>query len=337
MRIIVYGLGAVGGVIAAQLSFSGYPVIGIARGRQLEAVRGSGLTLFTPQATRTAKFAVCADPEEISFEEDDVVLLTMKGPDTAGALLRLKAAGVLQQSIFCFQNGVANEPLALRFFENVYGATVMLPADYDTPGEVAAYFTPTIGAFDIGRYPSGSDEAVESLCRTLRASGFIAEPRDDVMSSKYRKLLMNLRNIIDALLADIELQDKWHTKARAEAEAVLTAAGIGWDQSEAPARNELTMGTIPGRGRIGSSTLQSILRGTGALETDFLNGEIVWLGRLHGMATPVNAALCKLSLELASGRMQARTAGDDTIVSMIAAIEKAGQHKPSEPTDEIEV
>ena len=106
---------------------------------------------------------------------------------------------------------------------------------------------------------------------------------------------------------------------------MLTAAGIGWDQSEAPARNELAMGTIPGRGRIGSSTLQSILRGTGALETDFLNGEIVWLGRLHGVATPVNAAFCKLSLELASARMQARTAGDDTIVSMIGAIGKAGQ------------
>ena len=63
MRIIVYGLGAVGGVIAAQLTFSGYTVIGIARGTQLEAVRGSGLTLLTPQSTRTAKFAVCADPE----------------------------------------------------------------------------------------------------------------------------------------------------------------------------------------------------------------------------------------------------------------------------------
>ena len=69
-----------------------------------------------------------------------------------------------------------------------------------------------------------------------------------------------------------------------EAEAVLTAAGIGWDQSEAPARDELAMGTIPGRARIGSSTLQSILRGAGAIETDFLNGEIVWLGRLDGMA-----------------------------------------------------
>jgi len=69
MRIIVYGLGAVGGVIAAQLTFSGYTVIGIARGRQLEAVRGSGLRLFTPQAVRTAKFAVCAGPEEIALRE----------------------------------------------------------------------------------------------------------------------------------------------------------------------------------------------------------------------------------------------------------------------------
>ncbi len=324
MRTIIYGLGAVGGVIAAQMTFAGYPVIGIARGRQLDVVRGSGLTLVTPQATRTAKFAVCADPEEISFEEDDVVLLTMKGPDTVAALPRLRAAGFLRQPIFCFQNGVANEPLALRFFENIYGATVMLPADYHTPGEVAAYFTPTTGAFDIGRYPSGSDEAVEHLCRTLSASGFIARSRHDVMSSKYSKLLMNLRNIVDALLPDKQLQVKWHTHARAEAEAVLTAARIMWDRSEAPARKELTMGTIPGRGRIGSSTLQSVLRGTGTLETDFLNGEIVWLGRLHGIATPVNAALCKLSLELASGRMHPRTAGDDTIVSMIEAIGKAG-------------
>ena len=221
----------------------------------------------------------------------------------------------LAQPIFCFQNGVANEPLALRFFENVYGATVMLPADYDTPGEVAAYFAPKVGAFDIGRYPSGSDDTVENLCRILNASGFIANLRTDVMGSKYRKLLSNLRNIIDAVLGDPELQEKWYAKARAEAEAVLTAAGIGWDKSDAMAREELAMSAIPGRARIGSSTLQSIVRRTGSLETDFLNGEIVFLGRLNGMETPVNAAFCKLSIELASGRMQPQTAGDDTIVS----------------------
>jgi 2-dehydropantoate 2-reductase len=144
------------------------------------------------------------------------------------------------------------------------------------------------------------------------------------MSSKYRKLLANLRNIIDAALGEAELQQKWYAKARAEAEAVLTAAGIGWDKSDAMAREELTISAIPGRVRVGSSTLQSIVRGTGSLETDFLNGEIVLLGRLHGMATPVNAALCKLSIELASGRMRPQSAGDGTIDSMIGALGETG-------------
>ena len=320
MRIIIYGIGAVGGAIAAQVSFAGHAVIGIARGRQLDAIRASGLTLSTPQGTRTARFPVHADPAEISFKPDDVVLLTMKTPDTLGALQRLKAAGAAAQPVFCFQNGVANEPLALRFFANVYGATVMLPSDYETPGEVTAYFAPRIGAFDIGRYPSGSDDTVEKLCGVLNASGFIVDPRDNVMSSKYRKLLANLRNIIDAALGEAELQRKWSAKARAEAEAVLSAAGIDWDKTDAMAREQLTITTVPGRVRVGSSTLQSIVRGTGSLETDFLNGEIVLLGRLHGMATPVNSALCKLSIELASGRMRPQSAGDDTIVSMIGAL-----------------
>ena len=324
MRIIVYGIGAVGGAIAAQLSLSGYTVAGIARGRQLDAIRASGLSLSTPQGTRTARFPVHADPAEISLRPDDIVLLTMKSPDTLGALQRLNAAGAATQPVFCFQNGVANEPLALRFFANVYGATVMLPADYDTPGEVAAYFAPKIGAFDIGRYPSGTDDTVEDFCRVLSASGFIANPRDNVMHSKYRKLLANLRNIIDAALGDTELQQKWYAKARVEAEAVLTAAGIGWDKTDAMAREQLAIGAIPGRARVGSSTLQSIVRGTGSLETDFLNGEIVLLGRLHGVATPVNAAFCKLSIELASGRLQAQSAGDDTIVSMIDAVGRTG-------------
>ncbi|MEZ2328804.1 ketopantoate reductase family protein [Mesorhizobium sp. RCC_202] len=323
MRIIVYGIGAVGGAIAAQLSFAGYEVAGIARGRQLDAIRTAGLTLSTPQDTRTARFPVHADPAEISFKPDDVVFLTMKTPDTLGALQRLNAAGVAGQPVFCFQNGVANEAFALRFFANVYGATVMLPADYDTPGQVAAYFAPKIGAFDIGRYPSGIDDTVEKLAGVLSASGFIVDPRDNVMSSKYRKLLANLRNIIDAALGEIRLQQKWYAKARTEAEAVLTGAGIGWDKTDAMAREELTISAVPGRARVGSSTLQSIVRGTGSLETDFLNGEIVLLGRLHGMATPVNSALCRLSVELASGRMQPQTAGDETIVSLIDAMSAA--------------
>jgi 2-dehydropantoate 2-reductase len=41
----------------------------------------------------------------------------------------------------------------------------------------------------------------------------------------------------------------------------------------------------------GSSSWQSLVRGAGSIETDYLNGEIALLGRLHGVPTPLNAAL----------------------------------------------
>src|SRR5262249_56254799 len=52
---------------------------------------------------------------------------------------------------------------------------------------------------------------------------------------------------------------------------------------------------IAGRPRAGSSTRQSLARGAPSLETDYLNGEISLVGRLHGVPTPVNDALCALS------------------------------------------
>jgi 2-dehydropantoate 2-reductase len=316
MRTIVFGLGAIGGVVAAQLSLAGHSVIGIARGRQFEAVSRSGLALLTPEGKKTATFPVCADPREISFSSSDAVLLAMKGQDTAQALFQLKAAGVVEQPVFCFQNGVANETLALRFFRNVYGVTVMLPADFEKPGEVAAYGVPKIGIFDIGRYPAGIDAAVVNLCQILNASGFVANAKSDVIRSKYRKLLGNLRNIIDAAFGDEQLQEKWYEKARAEAEEVLMTAGIEWDSFDASARSQMVMTAIPGRSRIGSSTLQSVVRGTGSLETSYLNGEIVLLGRLHNLATPYNSALCSLSEKLANGQLTPKTATDVPVASV---------------------
>ena len=97
------------------------------------------------------------DPAEIDWRADDAILLTMKTQDTLPALERLRAAGVAGQPIFCVQNGVANERMALRRFPNVHGVTVMMPASFLSPGEVAAFSTPRHGIFDIGRFPRGSD------------------------------------------------------------------------------------------------------------------------------------------------------------------------------------
>jgi 2-dehydropantoate 2-reductase len=49
----------------------------------------------------------------------------------------------------------------------------------------------------------------------------------------------------------------------------------------------------------GSSSWQSLARGTGTIEADYLNGEVVLLGRLHGVATPVNEAVLALANRMA--------------------------------------
>ncbi len=56
---------------------------------------------------------------------------------------------------------------------------------------------------------------------------------------------------------------------------------------------------VRGKHRGGGSSWQSLARGTGSIEADYLNGEVVLLGRLHGIATPVNEMLQNLANVLA--------------------------------------
>ncbi len=71
--------------------------------------------------------------------------------------------------------------------------------------------------------------------------------------------------------------------------------------------------------RAGGSSWQSLRRGTGTIETDYLTGEIVLLGRLHGVATPANYALQDLAAEMArTGEPPASRTVDDVLQAIDA-------------------
>jgi 2-dehydropantoate 2-reductase len=296
VAFIVYGVGAIGGTLAARLSLCGQEVRGIARGAQLAAIRDGGLLLRTPEGSHRVRFRCAATPAEAGIGPGDTILLTVKGQDTGDALDALVRAGVTTQPIVCMQNGVDNERQALRRFANVYGVTVMMPSAFLVPGEVACFGIPRAGIFDVGRYPSGTDSAVHSLVDVLDAAGFAAFAHERVMESKYAKLLQNLGNMLDAA-AGAEGRARFGGVARAEGEAVLRAAGIAFGEvGPADPRRKALMKDAPiaGVDRIGSSSAQSLKRHAGSIETDALNGEIVLLGRLNGIPTPVNEWLCGL-------------------------------------------
>ena len=306
MRIIVYGVGAVGGVIATALAHTGQEVIGVARGARLAAIRETGLTLRNPERTIHARFEGAACAQDIEFRPDDAILLVIKGQDNITALEDLRAAGVTDQPVFCAQNGVANEAMALRYFPNVHGINVMLPAQYTSPGETIAWCSPNYGNFDIGRYPQGVDDADNALADALTPAGIGGYPQAEVMAYKYGKLILNLGNIVEAALGrDVDSADI-SAHLRAEGSAVLDAAGIDWRDVfvSDPRRDLMKNGTVEGVTRIGGSTSQSLARAAGSVETDFLNGEICYLGRLHGVATPANDFVTRLAARLARDKIQ---------------------------------
>lgn len=90
-------------------------------------------------------------------------------------------------------------------------------------------------------------------------------------------------------------------RAAAEGEACLAAAGIDAATAEEDAARRgdlLQLHPVAGQGRSGGSSWQSLARHADSIETDYLNGEVVLLGRLHHVPTPVNALLQRLSIRL---------------------------------------
>lgn len=320
MRFIIYGVGAIGGTIAAALTLAGREVAGIARGKMLDAIQANGLLFRTPGGEHRVQFPCHAGPEEIAFQPDDVIILTMKGQDTHEALLALRAAGVTTQAVVCGQNGVANERDALRLFPNVYGMTVMLPGDYTQPGEVNCFGGPKYGMFDLGRYPAGADATAEAIAEHLQAANFAVFVQDEVMRSKHGKLLENLGNVLDAALGRASDFQDIADRARDEGRAVYRAAGIAWteiDRNEPRRKGLFELRDVPGASRTGSSSAQSLKRGSGSIETDYLNGEIVLLGRLHGVPTPVNAGLVALGQRLIANRLAPGAVSRDEVAALL--------------------
>jgi 2-dehydropantoate 2-reductase len=282
MRFVVYGAGAVGGTLGALLFTSGHDVILIARGGHLSAIAADGLRLIDRGGDRTLPIKAVASPRDIDWRQGDVVLLCVKSQDTESAL-REVPEGV---PVFCVQNGVANERMALRHFADVYGVCVMFPTSHLEPGIVVQDSWPTPGILNLGRYPSGVDDRSGEVAAAFRAAGFVSEPTADIMRWKYRKLLMNLGNAVQAVCG-LSGAEEIAARVRAEGEAVLRAAGIDFASREEDRAQRGDVLKVADT-RTGGSSWQSLARGTGSIEADYLNGEIVLLGRLAGVDAPRN-------------------------------------------------
>jgi 2-dehydropantoate 2-reductase len=317
-RYIIVGAGAVGGALGGRLGLAGCSVVLVARGEHLAALRERGLRLRTPDEDVTQSLPAIGGPEEIELDVDDILILSTKTHQANEAVVTWTDTPVHRDTrpvgtageclpIFTALNGVAAEAIAHRYFRRVYGVCVWTPAVHLLPGEVIIRSTPRSGMLHIGRVPAitdDHDQILRQVATDLVAANFDVLLPENVMPWKYRKLISNIGNVFQALIGRNGDWAPLVAAAEAEARRVLDAAGIPYtsEAEESAARAAgFTMKPVPGVPRfVGGSTWQSLQRGTGNIETDYLNGEIVMIAHRVGIEAPINERLAILARRAAA-------------------------------------
>ncbi len=340
MRYVIVGAGAIGGTLASRLAQNSiaHPPVIIARGENAKIVRRHGLRLRSPDDDAMVPIAVANSPAEVTLRDDDVLVFATKTQQVQSALLEWadqpvhdahgRAASTAGSALPAFMalNGVEGERIALRLFDRVFGVCIALPAIQLRAGELFVPSAPTTGAFILGRYGSGAmtdddRRLLTALASDWRASTFDVRVVDDVMRWKYSKLIRNLANAVQALVGPADDVDDIVSALREEGRAVLDIAGIAtasaegeraWRAALPPPRPVAGM-----EGEFGSSSWQSLTRGSGTIETDYLNGEIVLIGRAHGMEAPMNAAIQAAARQAAAERRRPGTMSPEELRRLV--------------------
>ncbi|MEO8224351.1 MAG: 2-dehydropantoate 2-reductase, partial [Gammaproteobacteria bacterium] len=104
MKICIYGAGAIGGYLGAQLAGTGAEVSLVARGPHLAAMRARGLTLVSGEDSRTVQVACTDDPLTLGVQ--DYVILTLKAYSTPAVLGHMKPLLGPDTAVVTAQNGV---------------------------------------------------------------------------------------------------------------------------------------------------------------------------------------------------------------------------------------
>lgn len=334
-RYVIIGAGAIGGAIGGRLALAGSSVVLVARGEHLATLQRDGLRLRTPTEDVVVHPPAAGGPERLELRTTDVLVLATKTQQANDALVTWADAPVSDGEdiagsagellpILTALNGVASEAMAQRYYRRVFGVCVWMPAVHLVPGEVIIRGAPTSGMLHIGRVPHSEAEPDRQLLSEIKAdwtaANFEMPLPADVMAWKYRKLISNIGNVFQAL---VNRNGDWRPlaeQAEAEARQVLDAADIAYtnDEDERAAREAgFTMRPVPGVSDPGGSTWQSLTRGTGNVETDFLNGEIVAIAHRIGRTAPINEKLAALARRAASEGRQPGDLSADKLAALL--------------------
>jgi len=326
VRILIEGIGGIGGIVATRLVQAGYNVTLITNNREItEAINESGLIIQQDhshdQIPASAHTYLTDLDEQIKF---DMIFLIMKANSVIEATKQsepfLKETGY----VATFQNGIVEDEV-----QAILGSKKAVPVTVGFGGtmiEPGIYRKTSDGGFHIGELDENRTKRIEELAEILSHVDQVTVS-DNMRGVLWAKLAINCTiNTLGAITGQTlgeMLKDKRMRVLFLDTyrEVVDVAHGLGIElepvtnnpyllylSEDANWINRLIKDLIVrfiGRKyrQVKSSTLQSIERGRKS-EIDILNGFVVNKAAEIGIAVPVNQAITEVMHMIDSGELQ---------------------------------
>ena len=329
MRIAVIGAGAVGSVLGSLLWRAGEDVVLVGRAAHVAAIRAAGLSVEGV----LGGFNATPHAEERLSARPGLALLTVKTQDIVTAL-RQNAAMLQAVPIVVLQNGLRGEELAASIVPagQLVSGVVALHAQYLVPGHVVLL---QAEGLLIGRLSGRNDQLVERI-RSVLDKAVPTSVTTNIRGARWSKLIVNLDNVLPALCdaSFKQVHDDPFLRRLAEGlvregMAVAERAGVRLEPIPGTSLPLASLAAWPSKG----PTWQSVARGR-PTEIEYLNGEVVRVGKELQVATPLNQLALTLMQRVSAERRYLSAREIEKAFHQAHEAGSAGglaQKKPSEP------
>ena len=132
MKVLIYGVGGIGGYLGSKLLKTDFDVSFIARGERFKYLKSNGLQINSNKENKIFKPIKVFDsiPAKVNF---DIVLSTVKLYDFEEFIKKIRKTNTYNSILLPFQNGISAEQRLIDEFgeDNCYGAVAQISSFID--------------------------------------------------------------------------------------------------------------------------------------------------------------------------------------------------------------
>ena len=299
MKIAIAGAGALGCRLGYRLFKAGKDVRLIDRWPEhIEAIRQKGLVVdYNGERDQVA--IPIYFPEEVN-EQVDVVIVLTKAMQLADMLQAVKPLFHENTKVVCLLNGLGHEQVIQQYVskENIMMGTTIWTAGLVGPGHALLNGNGNMALQNFVD-TDAAIEAAKEIVEILDDAGLQATYSEDVKFAIWKKACVNACGNAPTALLETDLGGFFDTPyTKHLVTAIITEfSQVAETQNVTLKVDEIVDFVITASLKVRehhASMYQDLVQNRRLTEVDYINGEVSRLGKIYGIATPVNDTITAL-------------------------------------------